>query len=141
MNLVEKVLSANDTGETGTHQAGWLVPKERKILAFFPQLDPTLRNPRCVVDVVDEAGHEWTFSFIYYNNRRFGGTRSEYRLTGVTEFVRRHGLRQGDTVILEDAGRRFFSIRIRRKGAALQIMPDGRRVLHLSGSWSVLDTD
>lgn len=139
MNLVEKILSANDTGETGTHQAGWLVPKEPKILAFFPRLDPSLRNPRCVIDVVDEAGHEWTFNYIYYNNRLFGGTRNEYRLTGVTEFVRREGLRKGDTVILEDAGKRIFNVRIRRKGSALQTLADGRKVLHMSGNWSVFD--
>ncbi len=41
---ITKVLSANDTGETGGHQAGMLVPKEGRILAFFPSLDPSEKN-------------------------------------------------------------------------------------------------
>ena len=31
-SAISKELSANDVGETGGHQAGILVPKERKIL-------------------------------------------------------------------------------------------------------------
>jgi hypothetical protein len=140
MNQIEKVLSPNDTGETSTHQAGWLVPKERHILAFFPRLDPSVYNPRCVVDTVDEAGEEWTFNFIYYNNRRFGGTRNEYRLTGVTEFVRRHRLRSGDTVIFTRTESRHFSLHFRRKDSPLAVQPDGRKVLRLSGNWVVVNS-
>jgi hypothetical protein len=141
MKLVEKILSGTDTGESNTHQAGWLVPKNQKILSFFPPLNATLYNPRSVVDVVDEFGHEWTFHFIYYNNRLHGkGTRNEYRLTRVTEFVRQHGLKKGDIVILEDVGHRHFNIRVRRKGAELQTLPDGRKVLKLSGNWLVVDS-
>ena len=36
-NAIEKTLSKNDTGETGGHQAGILVPKEPDILGFFPR--------------------------------------------------------------------------------------------------------
>ncbi|TPN68808.1 hypothetical protein FJ980_32960, partial [Mesorhizobium sp. B1-1-5] len=39
---IAKALSANDTGDTGGHQAGILVPKEEGILAFFPELDRSL---------------------------------------------------------------------------------------------------
>ena len=34
--VVEKILSANDCGLTGGHQAGALIPKEDRILGFFP---------------------------------------------------------------------------------------------------------
>ena len=34
-NAVEKILSRNDTGETGGHQAGIHVPKKKEILSFF----------------------------------------------------------------------------------------------------------
>jgi hypothetical protein len=81
-DAIEKTLSANDTGETGAHQAGICVPKNREILGFFPQLDVKVKNPRVPVDVIDDAGREWTFAFIYYNNRRFGGTRNEYQSIG-----------------------------------------------------------
>jgi len=52
-----KILSANDTGLTGGHQAGILVPKgDRELLAFFPALDPGLENPDTWLDVTDEDG-------------------------------------------------------------------------------------
>ena len=140
MNQIEKVLSPNDTGETSTHQAGWLVPKDRQMLSFFPRLDPAVYNPRCVIDTLDEAGEEWTFNFIYYNNRLFGGTRNEYRLTGVTAFVRRHRLRSGDTVIFAKNESRQLSLQFRRKESPLVVHPDGRRILRLSGNWVVVNS-
>jgi hypothetical protein len=140
VNQIEKILSPNDVGETSTHQAGWLVPKERQMLAFFPRLDPTAYNPRCVIDARDESGTEWTFSFIYYNNRLFGGTRNEYRLTGVTAFVRRHRLRSGDTLVLSRDGGRTIAISVRRKNSPLVTRADGTKVLRLSGNWVVVDS-
>src|SRR5688572_5591676 len=98
---IEKTLSANDTGETGGHQAGILVPKSTGVLPFCPTLTASLKNPRAIVDVVDDVGREWTFSFIYYNNLFFGGTRNEYRLTGMTAFFREFNLKAGDKVILK----------------------------------------
>src|SRR5690242_8713672 len=100
MRVISKVLSLNDTAETGAHQAGILVPKRAEILAFFPTLDGTLKNPRVMLRFLDTAGGAWDFAFIYYNNRFFGGTRNEYRLTRMTPFLRGHGLRAGDTVTL-----------------------------------------
>jgi len=55
---VEKILSANDSGETGGHQAGILVPKTGGVLEFFPSLKPRLKNPRAVIDVIDDTGAE-----------------------------------------------------------------------------------
>ena len=130
---IEKTLSANDTGETGGHQAGILVPKEGRILSFFPSLDTKLKNPRSVLDVVDDDEHEWTFSFIYYNNRFFGGTRNEYRLTGMTAFFRRFNLKPGDQVILRRESQRLIRITFNRaqgKG----------KVLKLSTGWKIIDT-
>ena len=40
---ITKVLSANDTGETGGHQAGILVPKEERLLSFFPALKRSIK--------------------------------------------------------------------------------------------------
>lgn len=94
-----KVLSLNDTGETEAHVAGILVPKSD--LAFFPSLNPEEKNPRASVIATDPDGRTWNLNFIYYNNRKFGGTRNEYRLTGMTAFFAAHGLRAGDVVELE----------------------------------------
>jgi len=131
---IEKTLSANDTGETGGHQAGILVPKDARILAFFPELSPHIKNPRAVLDMLDETGREWAFRFIYYNNRFFGGTRNEYRLTGMTAFFREFNLKVGDRVIMRHETLRKTRItyqRAREKGG----------VLRLSLDWKVIDAD
>ena len=86
---ITKTLSANDVGETGGHQAGILVPKEREILSFFPSLNPRDKNPRVTLVFREPDGiTRWDFNFIYYNNRFFGGTRNEYRLTCMTKYFR-----------------------------------------------------
>src|SRR5215469_7482404 len=46
VSQIRKTLSANDVGSTGAHQAGILIPKDPKILAFFPTLDASTKNPR-----------------------------------------------------------------------------------------------
>lgn len=99
--IIKKVLSKNDTGETGGHQAGILVPKDEKILSFFPYLNKSLKNPRMEMVLNDHSNHEWHFMFIYYNNAFFGGTRNEYRLTGMTKYIRSNNLKAGDTVVFE----------------------------------------
>jgi hypothetical protein len=133
-HAIEKTLSANDTGETGGHQAGILVPKTGGILSFFPLLDAKLKNPRAVIDIIDDSGREWTFSFIYYNNRFFGGTRNEYRLTGMTAFFREFNLKVGDKIILNRESSRL--IRITFKRAHTQ-----SKVLKLSSTWKIIETD
>lgn len=97
---IAKVLSANDTGETGGHQAGILVPKEERLLSFFPRLDSGQYNPRCHLKFVDDGGTFWEFAFIYYNNSLFDGTRNEYRLTRMTKYIRQANLVAGDEIIL-----------------------------------------
>ena len=140
-STVEKILSANDTGETGAHQAGLLIPRNILTLEFFPKLSPAIKNPRCVIDLRDAAGEEWTFNFIHYNNRRFGGTRNEYRLTCVTEFIRRYGLKEGDTVIFKKPGGRFYGLGYRRKDEPIKNLGNGQKMLRLSANWAVIDTD
>ena len=97
---VSKILSANDLGLTGGHQAGILVPKQPEILRFFPSLDDTHLNPRCDVSVFcSETSQYWVFHFIYYNNKVVGsGTRNEYRLTHMTGYLRVLGADVGDTL-------------------------------------------
>lgn len=97
--IISKILSRNDTGETGGHQAGILIPKDHEILSFFPKLDESRKNPRHLISFYDELNYQWSFSFIYYNNINFGGTRNEYRLTCMTPFLRQYNLRAGDTII------------------------------------------
>jgi len=135
MNAVEKQLSGNDTGETGGHQAGILIPKGGDILNFFPQLPQDTKNPRTVVDVVDMTGKEWSFKFIYYNNKFFGGTRNEFRLTGMTEYIRAFNLKTGDFLVLEKISDRLIRIRYRRKG---RTGSSGELKLGMGG-WRIID--
>jgi hypothetical protein len=133
-NAIEKTLSKNDTGETGGHQAGILVPKEPDILGFFPQLAGNIKNPRVPLDLLDDTGREWTFMFIYYNNKFFGGTRNEYRVTGMTAFFREFNLKAGDKVILRRESPRILRITFKRAG-------DHQGVLKLSATWKVIDAE
>lgn len=96
--MIVKILSSNDSGETGGHQAGILVPKKKEILGFFPSLNGSIKNPRTVLTLRDEHGKVWSFNFIHYNNKFFGGTRNEFRLTGMTKFIRSNGLKAGDEI-------------------------------------------
>ena len=133
--VVEKVLSANDTGETGGHQSGILVPKDPVILGFFPRLDASVKNPRAVLKVLDHTGRQWSFNFIYYNNRFFGGTRNEFRLTGMTDFFREFNLKAGDAVILRQlSSSGHVNIDYRRASS-------NKRVLRLTGAWKVIEGD
>lgn len=133
-HAIIKHLSRNDTGETGGHQAGILVPREPEILAFFPMLDPNEYNPRHRLVFRDPLGTKWTFSFIYYNNRRFGGTRNEYRLTCMTPFMRAHNLRAGDTLTLSRDQDNNFCIAYER-----QREPEDSSRLKLGTSWKIVN--
>lgn len=112
---IAKVLSANDTGDTGGHQAGILVPREPEFLSFFPALDAKQYNPRVHLKFVDDGGTFWEFAFIYYNNKFFDGTRNEYRLTRMTKYIRQAGLAVGDEVILTRDGDRYYVSHKRRQ--------------------------
>jgi len=103
-SAITKELSRNDTGETGGHQAGILIPKDEVILSFFPPLDATEKNPRHHLWFTDPTGEKWEFAFIYYNNRFYGGTRNEYRLTRMTPFIRAANLKTGDKLTLHRDG-------------------------------------
>jgi hypothetical protein len=94
----QKILSANDTGDTGTHQAGILIPKsETGLLGMLPHLDANVYNPSAYLTVQGSDGDRFQLRFIYYNNKLHGrGTRNEYRLTCLTDFLRRNRSRPGD---------------------------------------------
>ncbi|OHX50895.1 hypothetical protein BBV17_06625 [Cytobacillus oceanisediminis] len=134
IQAISKVLSPNDTGETGAHQAGMLIPKKGEILSFFPKLGIENKNPRSELDFYDETGKIWTFTFIYYNNKFFEGTRNEYRLTGMTSFIRKYGLKAGDTIILsrDSDGKMLIKQSSVAKGST------SGSVLKLGSSWKVV---
>mgnify|MGYP006144309675 CR=1 FL=1 len=93
-----KVLSPNDANETGGHQAGILIPKHMEdLIKFLGGLDSSIKNPRKKLLFIDEEGMANDFNFIYYNNKFHSpqGTRNEYRLTGMTAYLRRYNAQSG----------------------------------------------
>ncbi len=133
-NAIEKILSRNDTGETGGHMAGILIPKKSEILSFFPELDREKKNPRFLITFHDHLGEKWSFSFIYYNNKFYGGTRNEYRLTGMTRYMNVYNLKSGDTLTLSRDKDGFYSVKYRKDGA----QKAGSGPLKLGNSWKVI---
>ncbi len=143
---ITKQLSPNDTGETGAHQAGILVPKGTEILSFFPDLGCSEKNPRVKMYFEDETGKTWKFNFIYYNNKFFDekGTRNEYRLTGMTAYYRENGLVAGDAIILTRGDDDTYYIRYKRENKIniqRSTSADGETTTRLviGGGWKVVD--
>ena len=96
--VFRKVLSPNDANETGGHQAGILIPKHMEdLIKFLGGLDSSIKNPRKKLLFIDEEGMANDFNFIYYNNKFHSpqGTRNEYRLTGMTAYLRRYNAQSG----------------------------------------------
>ena len=132
---ISKVLSPNDVGSNGSHQAGILIPKRHQLLSFFPFLDATKKNPRVQLSFFDEFETIWQFMYIYYNNKYFDGTRNEFRLTGLTRYFKENFLRAGDKIIfsINEAGKRY----IRHERADKQETNDF--VIRLSDRWTVIN--
>ena len=134
--IVEKILSANDCGTTGGHQAGTLIPKDEKILGFFPELDCSVKNPRRVIYFVDDAGERHRFCFIYYNSRVLGcGTRNEFRLTCMTEYIRSCNLKEGDSLLFSRKDGIYY-VGYKRKDQN-EASQEGV-ILVMSGKWKVV---
>lgn len=137
---ISKILSANDSGETGGHQAGLLIPRQVRILSFFPKLDASQRNPRAHLLFADQTGRFWEFAFIYYNNRFFGGTRNEYRLTRMTRYIREAGLTAGDEVRMQrHAGGNYFISYRRSNEQPVSFNEAGQTVIKLGAGWKVIE--
>lgn len=111
---VTKLLSANDLGLTGSHQAGILVPKSGPAAAIFPSLDTSRLNPDCHVAFwVPALGRSWTARFVFYNNRLHGsGTRLEYRLTRISALLKELNANVGDRLVFELLGSREVHVGI-----------------------------
>ncbi len=138
----EKMLTANDTGETGGHQAGVHIPKSQiELLALLPYLDPTQKNPDAWLRMTDDTGTIWEFRYIYYNNKLHdeSGTRNEYRITHMTKFFRAVGAAEGDIMVISGSpGSHNYTISVRKavqdqvsqSGGSVRIRLTGWRRVH-----------
>ena len=136
-----KTLSANDVGTTGGHQGGILVPRDPATLQFFPTLDASMLNPREVMNFVDaDNGEPLPLSFIHYNGKILGlSSRDEFRLTGMTRYLRVHGARAGDSIELSRPANGRLSIAYRRadEDAGSSVSED-TDIIVLSGTWKTI---
>lgn len=115
MQSVEKILSENDLGLTNSHQAGFLIPKYLIKQGMFETLADQELNPRIRLKMTEkEIDQHWYFSYIYYNNKYFGGSRNEYRLTGLASFLREHSLRPGDAIVFTRVDKYDYEIEIKK---------------------------
>ena len=133
MKEIAKVLSGNDLGLTGGHQAGVLIPKsDPEILEFFPELDKDSKNPSKILEFMrKDNGVAVKLKFVYYNSKFFGGTRNEFRLTGLTRLLRELGAGVGDQLIMSDEAGRYYIDVARKEDPETKVMK-----VKLSGSWS-----
>lgn len=115
----EKILSANDTGVTGGHMGGILIPKtETGLIALFPKLDPREYNPSVFLNVSAPNGEIHKLRFVYYNNKLHKrGTRNEYRLTYLTDFLRNSNAKTGDAFRITRREDGHFEMDVVRKAA------------------------
>lgn len=134
-SVISKLLSANDVGHTGGHQAGILIPKQSDVLPFFPSLDASQKNPRVMLTFIDDWGDTRSFAFIYYNSKYFGGTRNEYRLTRMTSFLRSKGASPGDTAVFTRSSDGAYRVSVQKAQSATVVIS---KALKLGNSWKVV---
>ena len=94
-------------------------------------------NPRAIICFIDEDGQQWKFPFIYYNNKSRGGTRNEYRLTGMTKFFNRYNAVPGDTIELKKDGIKYY-IRIEKNTDPKYCDENGVLTIVLNDSWKMI---
>jgi hypothetical protein len=134
-NAIQKILSLNDSGETGGHQSGILIPRREEILSFFPELSKKEKNPRIMITFSDDLQQQWMFSYIYYNNRFYGGTRNEFRLTRMTRYMRQHNLKAGDVLTLRRDTDSIYTV---EHTVAHERIASSDKVLKLGDNWKVV---
>ncbi|MFK0033580.1 EcoRII N-terminal effector-binding domain-containing protein [Pseudomonas monteilii] len=115
MDVLRKTLSSNDVGTTGGHQSGIHIQKSDAQHPLLPALNPNIKNPDATLACVDERGEKHDLRFVYYNNKLHdeGGTRDEYRITCVMDYLQEVGAKEGDTFVLtHESGSGHYNIAI-----------------------------
>ncbi len=97
-----KYISANDTGTTGAHQAGFYMPRDVWPL-FFNEAGKKGENKDSWINIHWEHGIETQSRFIWYGK----GTRAEYRLTNGFTFLTDDNV--GDVLVLSKQDKENFN--------------------------------
>lgn len=129
--VLRKVLTRNDVGDTGSHQMGIHVPK--LLAPLMPKLDERIENPDCVIEVETSLGR-FSWRYIHYNRKLFAkGTRDEYRLLLVADFLRAAAPSTGDALELVVTGP--YSLRAKVRASSIE---EPELVLQSAGPWKVV---
>jgi hypothetical protein len=125
--ILQKTLTANDLGLTGSHQAGIHVP--RGLADFFPTLDRAALNPSVWLEVLGSR-RSWRWRWIYYNNAVIAnGTRDEFRLTRTTAYIRDAQADVGDILELAHVDGAIYQATLQKNARS------GVLVLRTDGTW------
>ena len=126
---ISKILTKTDTGESGSHQSGPGITK--KFIDFFPDLPSVQKkNPHKEIDFKGRD-KTWTLKFIYYNNKFFGGTRNEHRLTLIKKYYKKYDLKSGDELILSKKDGIYYIDHNKNNGEKTE----SSEVIKLSNKW------
>lgn len=106
----EKILSANDVGKTGSHQAG--IHLKKSVAESLCTFQHSEKNPRSIIRCTDPDENFWDFTIIHYNNKYFGGTRNEFRMTHLSSFFRKWDCSEGDTLRIGKDSSGIFHVEI-----------------------------
>lgn len=129
---LRKRLTANDLGVTGSHQAGLHIPKS--VAGFFPELNSEALNPDSWFAVEDGAGAAHRWRFIHYNNGVVAnGTRDEFRVTYVREFLIGQLAKPGDVLELSALPDGRYAASVLGKGNEGDFL-----MLQTSGPWAII---
>lgn len=109
-----KRLSGNDTGITGSHQAGVFLPKEVVSGALPSLMTITEKNPEVYITarLSSQNFPEQKVRGIYYNNKFHQGTRNEHRVTQWNTDVRNNPLQDGERT----GSLVFFAFHVKTQG-------------------------
>jgi len=119
-----KILAPNDLGLTGSHQAGLFVPKRCELVTLIQDEAWLDENPRVQLEpFCRELDHHVTCSLIYYNNRLRGGTRDEFRLTGITWLRNSLIAKPGDILEFTLDNRKLTEVSLTRESIDLGPIP------------------
>ena len=118
-----------------------LIP--RSLATFFPSLNDNEKNPRVMINFFNKNNQtSWGFNLIHYNNKLFGGTRFEYRLTRMTGFFREYNVKEQDLIEFSyDEVSNIYFINLTKSenfSTEHNIVDKGTRIFHVS-EWEVVE--
>lgn len=134
---IQKILSRNDVGLTGSHQSGIVLPKKIANSGYFPTLG-AIKNPFEILEFTDlDRGLRLRLRFVHYNSKHYGGRKDEFQLTGLTGYFRLVGAQPEGVLKLKIvAGSRVISYEM---SEVTSNFDSDAEFLKLSDEWKIIN--